>query len=94
MCPRRTRTAGTPLAPSIQPTWHLRQNSIGIDQHKPHHHRGGPTLATANTTLEPLWALNDICNTDEELLLGALDPIELTELAELDWDAVISPLEV
>ncbi|KAE9096655.1 hypothetical protein PF007_g16920 [Phytophthora fragariae] len=44
--------------------------------------------------LEPLWALNDSCNTDEELLLGALDPIELTELAELDWDAVISPLEV
>ncbi|KAE9096319.1 hypothetical protein PF010_g16382 [Phytophthora fragariae] len=44
--------------------------------------------------LEPLWALNDICNTDEELLLDALDPIELTELAELDWDAVISPLEV
>ncbi|KAE9354130.1 hypothetical protein PR003_g3525, partial [Phytophthora rubi] len=44
--------------------------------------------------LEPLWALNDICNTDEELLLDALDPIALSELAELDWDAVIAPLEV
>lgn len=39
--------------------------------------------------LEPLWLLDGSCSKND-LLLDALDSVDL---AELDWDAVVSPME-
>ncbi|GMF32398.1 unnamed protein product [Phytophthora lilii] len=44
------------------------------------------------STAEPLWSLDGGCCNDE-LLLSTLDSVELANLAELDWEAALLPLE-
>ncbi|ETP08427.1 hypothetical protein F441_15580, partial [Phytophthora nicotianae CJ01A1] len=47
---------------------------------------------TVASCVDPLWLLEDICSNKDDLVL--LDALDSVELEELDWDAVISPVDV